>query len=75
MGGPFLSQAKWLVRWLLWLGGCWGLARAGHAAEYRPLPPAPTPGLAADNWLLHDAAHNRLIPYLPGYHAPAHAYY
>jgi hypothetical protein len=47
----------------------------GHAAEYRPLPPAPAPGLSADSWLLHDAARNRLILYLPGYHAPAHAYY
>ncbi|TDN36293.1 hypothetical protein A8B98_10295 [Hymenobacter sp. UV11] len=45
------------------------------AAEYRPLPPAATPGLAPDNWLLHDVAGNRLILYLPGYHAPAHAYY
>ena len=52
-----------------------GLAVAGRAAEYRPLPPAPAPGLAADGWLLHDALHNRLILYLPGYHAPAHAYY
>lgn len=51
------------------------LVWASHAAEYRPLPPAPTPGLAPDNWLLHDAARNRLILYLPGYHAPAHAYY
>ncbi|RZJ58420.1 MAG: DUF4271 domain-containing protein, partial [Hymenobacter sp.] len=42
---------------------------------YRPLPPAAAPGLAADGWLLHDAARNRLILYLPGYHAPAHAYY
>ena len=54
---------------------CLGLALASQAAEYRPLPPAPAPGLAADGWLLHDALHNRLILYLPGYHAPAHAYY
>jgi hypothetical protein len=54
---------------------CLGLAVVSQAAEYRPLPPAPTPGLAADGWLLHDAVHNRLILYLPGYHAPAHAYY
>ncbi len=45
------------------------------AAEYHPLPPAATPGLAPDNWLLHDVAGNRLILYLPGYHAPAHTYY
>ena len=61
-----------LVAWLLL---CCGLALASHAAEYRPLPPAPAPGLSADDWLLHDAARNRLILYLPGYHAPAHAYY
>ncbi|MGI4739057.1 MAG: DUF4271 domain-containing protein [Janthinobacterium lividum] len=47
----------------------------GAAAEYRPLPPAAAPGLAADGWLLHEIAGNRLILYLPGYHAPAHAYY
>ncbi|MBJ6144161.1 DUF4271 domain-containing protein [Hymenobacter sp. BT559] len=51
------------------------MSLAGRAAEYRPLPPAPAPGISADNWLLHDALHNRLILYLPGYHAPAHAYY
>lgn len=45
------------------------------AAEYRPLPPAAAPGLAVDGWLLHDVPGNRLILYLPGYHAPAHAYY
>ncbi len=45
-----------------------------RAAEYRPLPPAAAPGLGPD-WLLHDAARNRLILYLPDYHAPAHAYY
>lgn len=44
------------------------------AAEYHPLPPAWAAGLS-DDWLLHDAARNRLILYLPGYHAPAHAYY
>ena len=61
----------WLAGLLLWL---WLPLPAG-AAEYQPLPPAAAPGLAADNWLLHDAAGNRLILYLPGYHAPAHAYY
>jgi hypothetical protein len=44
------------------------------AAEYRPLPPAWAVGLTSE-WLLHDEARNRLILYLPGYHAPAHAYY
>ena len=66
---------KLLPSWLAGFLACLSLALASHAAEYRPLPPAPTPGLAADNWLLHDAARNRLILYLPGYHAPAHAYY
>ena len=64
--------------WLLaagWLGLGVGSALPAPAAEYRPLPPAPTPGLAPDNWLLHDVAGNRLILYLPGYHAPARAYY
>lgn len=51
------------------------LAPRAVAAEYHPLPPAATPGLAPDNWLLHDVAGNRLILYLPGYHAPAHTYY
>ncbi|HET9504853.1 MAG TPA: DUF4271 domain-containing protein [Hymenobacter sp.] len=64
-------------RWrcLLAILACLGWAGLAGAAEYRPLPPAPAPGLSADNWLLHDAARNRLILYLPGYHAPAHAYY
>ena len=63
-----------------WPASCWlllfGLLLAPRpaAAEYRPLPPAWAAGLS-DDWLLHDAAHNRLILYLPGYHAPAHAYY
>jgi len=60
----------WLMSLLLLL-----LTQPARAAEYRPLPPAAAPGLAADGWLLHDAAGNRLILYLPGYHAPAHAYY
>ena len=62
-----------------WLLAAWLLGtvpgRLAAAAEYRPLPPAPAPGLAADNWLLHEVAGNRLILYLPGYHAPAHTYY
>jgi hypothetical protein len=61
-----------LLAWLLLMG--LGLLPA-KAAEYRPLPPAAATGLAADGWLLHDASGNRLILYLPGYHAPAHAYY
>lgn len=44
------------------------------ATEYRPLPPAAPTGLTAD-WLIHDVGRNRLILYLPGYHAPAHTYY
>ncbi|GAB3575380.1 DUF4271 domain-containing protein [Hymenobacter daeguensis] len=57
--------------------GLW-LALAGFrradASEYRQLPPAPPASISAD-WLIHDAARNRLIFYLPGYHQPAHAYY
>ncbi|AWM33822.1 DUF4271 domain-containing protein [Hymenobacter nivis] len=49
-------------------------ALPGRAAEYLPLPPAAPTGLTAD-WLIHDVGRNRLILYLPGYHAPAHAYY
>ncbi|WP_375416265.1 DUF4271 domain-containing protein [uncultured Hymenobacter sp.] len=49
-------------------------ARPALAAEYQPLPPRWAAGLSAE-WLLHDAARNRLILYLPGYHAPARAYY
>lgn len=70
--GRFFSGRRCvgLLAWLLL--ACLPLAQA---AEYQPLPPAASTGLAADNWLLHDAAGNRLILYLPGYHAPAHAYY
>ncbi len=64
-------------RWAPWRGlallGLLG-ALAGRAAEYRPLPPAAPTGLT-DDWLIHDVGRNRLILYLPGYHAPAHAYY
>lgn len=49
-------------------------AVAADASEYRQLPPASPTALSAD-WLIHDAARNRLIFYLPGYHQPAHAYY
>jgi hypothetical protein len=70
--GVWLKEA---VQRLLLLVVCWGWATASLAAEYRPLPPTPPAGLSPDGWLLHDALHNRLILYLPGYHAPAHAYY
>ena len=50
------------------------LAGGARASEYRPLPPASPTALSTD-WLIHDAARNRLIFYLPGYHQPAHAYY
>ncbi|MCB2378736.1 DUF4271 domain-containing protein [Hymenobacter sp. BT635] len=62
-------QLVWLISflWLLPLPGAF-------AAEYRPLPPTPKRGLSAD-WLIHDAARNRLVLYLPDYHAPALAYY
>lgn len=77
MGAQLLSQARRRFCWprwvLIWLGI--SLSLPSRAAEYRPLPPAPVPGLAPDGWLLHDAARNRLILYLPGYHAPAHVYY
>jgi hypothetical protein len=63
-------------RWRQWLLGLLLLlpAMRGRAAEYRLLPPAPRSGLSAD-WLIHDEARNRLVLYLPDYHAPAHAYY
>lgn len=75
MRTALLAKGSKLGRRLALLIACLGLLFASQAAEYRPLPPAPAPGLSADNWLLHDALHNRLILYLPGYHAPAHAYY
>ncbi len=68
-------------RWAPWRAWAWCAAAllllstaSSPAAEYQPLPPAPPPGLTAD-WLLHDVGRNRLILYLPDYHAPAHAYY
>ena len=62
---------------LLTLSLLWAWVGAGHSArasEYRQLPPSSPTALSAD-WLIHDAARNRLIFYLPGYHQPAHAYY
>lgn len=44
------------------------------AAEYQPLPPSAPTGLTTD-WLIHDVARNRLVLYLPAYHAPRHIYY
>ncbi|MGI4834972.1 MAG: DUF4271 domain-containing protein [Janthinobacterium lividum] len=67
-------RARRLLRYC-WLGLLLGLAGLAHGAEYRPLPPPAPTGLDPANWLLHDAAGNRLILYLPGYHAPAHTYY
>ena len=62
------------VRLGLLLGWLLAVALPGRAADYRPLPPAPQTGLSGD-WLIHDAARNRLVLYLPDYHAPARAYY
>ncbi|TGE19632.1 DUF4271 domain-containing protein [Hymenobacter elongatus] len=59
----------WLLT-ILWLLS----SPAASAAEYRPLPPTAKGGLSSD-WLIHDAARNRLILYLPNYHTPAQAYY
>ncbi|MGI4885020.1 MAG: DUF4271 domain-containing protein [Janthinobacterium lividum] len=69
-GRLVLGRARGSALWLLLLLG--GLP--SWSAEYRPLPPAAPTGLTAD-WLIHDVGRNRLILYLPGYHAPAHAYY
>jgi hypothetical protein len=73
-------MASWGSLRTLWLLACMllvGMAASVHpvqASEYRQLPPAPATALSED-WLIHDAARNRLIFYLPGYHQPAHAYY
>jgi hypothetical protein len=69
--GALLGRHKFLLRLTLLASLMAGNA---HAAEYRPLPPSGPAGLSSD-WLLHDAARNRLILFLPGYHAPAHTYY
>ena len=71
--GPKALRVRWRLAWALVLVLLAGLP-PGWASEYRPLPPASPRALSAD-WLIHDAARNRLIFYLPGYHVPAHAYY
>ncbi|MET4108468.1 DUF4271 domain-containing protein [Hymenobacter sp. UYP22] len=69
-----------LNTWRFWIWGLWlallGLrpVQAAYAAEYRPLAPAPRAGLTAD-WLIFNEPRNRLVLYLPDYHAPVHAYY
>lgn len=66
-------SSSWRFRWCL-LVVLVGLLHAAWASEYHRLPPATPTALSAD-WLIHDAARNRLLFYLPGYHRPAHAYY
>ncbi len=74
MALPASLRKLWLLAGsLLLLASVLRPARAS-ASEYRQLPPATPTALSAD-WLIHDAARNRLIFYLPGYHQPAHAYY
>ena len=65
--GQALAAAVAALSLLVWPHGA-------AATEYRPLPPAAPSGLSPD-WLIHDVARNRLILFLPDYHAPAHAYY
>lgn len=62
-----------LYGWVL-ACACLLAGRGAAASEYQQLPPTSSTALSAD-WLMHDAARNRLIFYLPGYHQPAHAYY
>lgn len=72
---PDCMRARCFTR-IFWLLGLFlSLASPGRSAEYQPLPPAAPTGLDPNGWLLHDAAGNRLILYLPGYHLPAHTYY
>ena len=66
-------RASWLLTGSLVLAMMAGL-RPARASEYHQLPPASPTALSTD-WLIHEAARNRLIFYLPGYHQPAHAYY
>ena len=69
--GSLRTSWQLVMSLLLFLGA--GL-RSAHASEYQQLPPVASTALSAD-WLIHNAARNRLIFYLPGYHQPAHAYY
>ncbi|GAB3296918.1 hypothetical protein GCM10027511_11180 [Hymenobacter humi] len=66
-------RKSWLLPWSLALV-MWAVWHPARASEYRQLPPASPTSLSAD-WLIHDAARNRLIFYLPGYHQPSHVYY
>ena len=50
------------------------IAGPTQAAEYQPLPPPAPEGFTAE-WLIHDVGRNRLVLFLPGYHAPVHTYY
>ena len=70
--GSLRIRGQWLWLWSLLL--LVAAASAVRASEYRQLPPAAPTAHSAD-WLIHDAARNRLIFYLPSYHPPAHAYY
>jgi hypothetical protein len=74
MAGHLLAYRRLASLWAWLLVGVM-YSLSSQAAEYRPLPPAAATGLASDGWLLHDAGGNRLILYLPGYHAPSHVYY
>ncbi len=79
MSGPFWQSFRRLAAkrgggWLALCAGLLGLAGPVHATEYQPLPPPAPEGFTAE-WLIHDAARNRLVLFLPDYHAPAHAYY
>ncbi len=65
---------RYATRMVLFGGLLAGPLLQVSATEYRPLPPAAPTGLSSE-WLIHDAARNRLILFLPDYHIPAHAYY
>ena len=69
-----LLRSPWLLTLSFVLVLVAGLRPMAWASEYHQLPPASPTALSAD-WLIHDAARNRLVFYLPGYHQPAHAYY
>lgn len=76
MAAPASRQCSWRLLPTLWAAVL--LLLAGpvptHASEYRRLPPA-SPTALSNDWLIHDAARNRLLFYVPGYHQPAHTYY